>query len=466
MRDNRVPCCVAVVGFLAVWCLAGCGRGGDEAAAHAPKNIVIVCVNCLRKASVGIYSGAGHTPHIDAFAESGAFVFNNLVVPATWSDPCLYELFTSRDFRRAPDRIAAAFHMDTVITNPEAILPETLLRCGAMHVAGETEYDHLWVYHRRLRDVPKMLQVRQLKPPFVLFVHATSLHIPYATANGTAEARDADLGGVPPSVRQHYLDALETFSQRDEIQDEGIIPAMPFLLAGFGPYRWIDTPLGRKHKINYGWLVNEQVLSAWRGSPAYPVEIDILRRLYDGNVRTLDADFAQLLGYLEQCGVLDKTIVVLMGDHGEHLMQHGRMEHWMPYDEIINVPLIIKVPGMRDKKMVIEDQVRTRDILPTLLDLAGVRIAEAATASVDGRSLTGLLNGERIDITAFSRSEHTSHGVRRNDGWKLIWHRNTGKKELYNVKADPTESKDLAGLRPDIQALLEEELLLHVYDRP
>jgi len=81
---------------------------------------------------------------------------------------------------------------------------------------------------------------------------------------------------------------------------------------------------------------------------------------------------------------------------------------------------------------------------------------------MDGRSVAGLFKGERIDLTAFSTADVQSYAIRRNDGWKLIWHQKTGKKELYNVKIDPGESKDMAGTRPDIQAVLEEELLLYL----
>jgi len=480
MRGDPVLGCLALAVAVALSCATGCGPADDETPAGGPengeapgnagaptnagplKNVVIVCVNCFRKDRVGVYSRSGHTPHLDAFAESGSFVFANLVSPATWTRPCLYELLTARDFRKETVHVNAALQEDTVVVDPEAVLPEGFLGPRAMRAAGRSGHRFLWVYQRRLRDVLKLEPVRQLNPPFVLFVHVGTLHDPYATACDSADSDAARLADAPASVRDHYVRAIDTVSRAGRGDDEGIVPRMPFFVAAFGTDKGNAYRLARKHNVHLGWLVNEQALSAWRSTPTYGVEIDILRRLYEANVRGVDAEFAELLRFLEARGLLDTTIVAVMGDHGEHLMEHGWLQHWMPYEEVINPPLIVKVPGLLEKTVIIEDQVRTRDVLPTLLDLAGAAIAAPARTSMDGRSVAGLFKGERVDITAFSTADVQSYAIRRNDGWKLIWHQKTGKKELYNVKIDPGESKDMAGTRPDIQAVLEEELLLYL----
>jgi len=432
----------------------------------AARNIVIVCVNCLRKDHVGVYAPSAHTPHMDAFAESGAYVFDGLISPATWTAPCLFELLTARDWLSVPNCALEPLPHGTVVTAPEKTTPETLLSAPAIRAWGGPDYTCLWVFVRRLHDLLAIDQVKALKPPFALFVHATTLHYPYASADGSIDPRTADLGDAPADVEKHYIDSMDTQARRTRIRDESVLTSLPFLLLAFGPTTWADTPLGRKYGIHYGWMLNERVVESWRRSPHYALEIDILRRLYRANVGTVDAGFGEVLGFLEKRGQRENTIVVLIGDHGEHFMEHGVLGHSLPYDNLINPPLILKVPGAVDRKVVVRDQVRDRDLLPTVLELAGLGSVARARAAIHGRSLVPLLAGKRRPITVFSRSLATAVSVRRNDGWKLIWRKKQDKREVYNTRTDPTESNNLVGKRPDIEGPLAEDLLLHVYARP
>jgi len=455
MRLPRRSCLFASILF-------GCAALAAGPDAAPPKNILIVCINCLRKDRVGAYSRVSNTPNIDALAKSGAFVFKNYVTRATWTEPCLFELFTARDFRRGGRRILETLHVNKEITDPGAMLGDiSLLDSGAMLAPGGKPYNCLWSYRQRLDQVLELNVIRTIQPPFVMFCHTTSLHIPFATARDSVDPRTA-VDALLPSSHEHYLKSLAFTKDPKGLPGDTIPANMSFMMAAFGA----ETALCRKLGANYGWIVNEQLLSAWRGSPTYDMEIDILRRLYGANVRATDCALGRLLALLKRRGLLDSTIVVIMGDHGEHLMERGYLEHWMPYDEVISPPLIVKVPGMLTERKSIEEQVWTRHLLPTLLALAGVTLNEKTRKGIDGRSLLPLLRGKREDIAAFAVSERRTHMIRKNDGWKLIWHRTTGKKELYNVKTDPGERRDLAGKHPEIQAALEEELLLHVLGAP
>ena len=93
-------------------------------------------------------------------------------------------------------------------------------------------------------------------------------------------------------------------------------------------------------------------------------------RLYEQSLQYLDTQIGRLLSYLERSGYDSNTIVVLVSDHGEEFFDHGRWGHWESnlYDEILKVPLIIRLPG-RTNGQVIRRQVRLLDLMPTILEL-------------------------------------------------------------------------------------------------
>lgn len=238
-------------------------------------------------------------------------------------------------------------------------------------------------------------------------------------------------------LRQLYREALEL-----------ILPALAF------------------HHPQHLWIaLDPSEAKAWQKSRNYENELALFRNLYDANIMDVDRRFAECLERLRRLGVLEKTVVVFMGDHGEALMEHGKMEHGHTcYDEDINPPLIIRVPGRLTKTTFVDTQLRTADVLPTVLDLMGLPPPPVQTPA--GLSLAPvLIGGSNPDITVFSRSYSASRSIRRNDGWKLIWEMGTNQRELYNWKADPKEIHNVAAEFPKITAELEEEMHGFLYGK-
>ncbi len=214
------------------------------------------------------------------------------------------------------------------------------------------------------------------------------------------------------------------------------------------------------HHPQHLWIALSPAESLkWQKSPSYQDELALFKNLYDANLSDVDGRFNECLEYLSRIGALDKTVLVFMGDHGEALMEHGKMEHGNScYDEDISPPFIVRVPGRLTKTVFVETQLRTADVLPTLVELMGHRPPLPSTMP-SGISLASALDGGRQpDITAFSRSYAASRSIRRNDGWKLHWDMDTRRRELYNWKKDPGETRNLAGEFPRVAAELEEQL--------
>lgn len=112
------------------------------------------------------------------------------------------------------------------------------------------------------------------------------------------------------------------------------------------------------------------------------------RELYAAEVRYVDTQFGRLIQELERRGELDRTMIVVVADHGEGLGDHGWAYHRLVYQEQIRVPLIVSVPQLKSVPQV-EAVVRSRDIYPTVLDYLELR----APRPVSGRSLRALLEG-------------------------------------------------------------------------
>ena len=183
---------------------------------------------------------------------------------------------------------------------------------------------------------------------------------------------------------------------------------------------------------------------------------------YDAEMAFMDESFGQLMAQLEQRGLLERTLVVIVGDHGEALQQHGEPTHAsFIYDATMNVPLWMAAPGIGSPGTSVPATVRTIDIAPTVLDLLGV---EQPSEEMQGRSLRPLLEQPTLgwNEPALIESYYTKfqfgwapiRGLIA-DGWKYI---EAPSPELYDLGEDPDEVTNLIGRRPELAAEMAERL--------
>jgi choline-sulfatase len=162
--------------------------------------------------------------------------------------------------------------------------------------------------------------------------------------------------------------------------------------------------------------------------------------LYDGEIAYSDSALAHFIAYLKKSGRYRNAIIAVVGDHGEGLGEHHEETHGIfLYDSTTHVPLIVKLPGSLDAGTVVNAQVRTVDIAPTLLELAGA----AALEQRDGESLTPYFAaGDKTDRPAFGETEYPLRfgwaplrSVRA-EGFKYI---EAPRPEFYDLQVDATE---------------------------
>ncbi len=169
---------------------------------------------------------------------------------------------------------------------------------------------------------------------------------------------------------------------------------------------------------------------------------------YYGHITHIDHQINRLLEMLHEYGLRDDTWVCFTSDHGELLGDHDLFRKSLPYEGSARVPLILTGPregGLR-RGASSDAVVELRDVMPTLLDAAGLEVP----AGLDGHSLLPIARGQAVRAHPHIHGEHpfmdqSVHYV--TDGHeKFLWFSGTGREQLFDLDEDPQELHDLAGL--------------------
>jgi arylsulfatase A-like enzyme len=180
--------------------------------------------------------------------------------------------------------------------------------------------------------------------------------------------------------------------------------------------------------------------------PPEPYRSAYAGRPYDAEIAFMDSQIGRILAFLRQRGLLERTIVVVIGDHGESLGDHGEAAHGVfVYESVIRVPFIIRAPSARLGARVVDDVTRSIDVMPTLLDLLGIR----SPAAADGTSLVPWMTGavRSLNLEAYSESLYPLHRF----GWSDLRALRAGRfkviaaprPELYDLQQDPFEEHNV-----------------------
>jgi arylsulfatase A-like enzyme len=206
-------------------------------------------------------------------------------------------------------------------------------------------------------------------------------------------------------------------------------------------------------------------------------DLDHIISLYDGEIRYIDDHIALLLKKLDDLGLRRKTLVLLVSDHGDEFFEHGNKGHHRTlYDEVLDVPMIVRLPTGAHAGTVVDEPVSLIDLMPTILDYAEVPAPEG----LQGLSLVPLMAGRPSGRSAlyslfFDKRGLNLQAARRTQSSKVIQHFNRithpsrRPTELYDLESDPSEQNDLAATDPaetrrqlDILAgFLEEQWLVN-----
>lgn len=406
---------------------APAGARCAPAAAPPGPNVIVIVIDALRADHMSLYGyGRKTTPNMDAFAR-GAAVFRQAVTQAPNTLLSFASLFTSLNVAAhgvtGQDRALG----DAVLTLAESFRIynyKTAAFVGGMNLhpvfrldRGFDLYSHAARTDSSFREtLPAARAWAQQRlaggEPFFLLVHGNDLHTPYA---------------FPPSG----------------LYDKGF-KVSPQLLA----MRETEANVFGAYKRRLLLGPGKGVLQLTDDDAAH------LTARYDEGVRYSDGLVGGFLRWLRKSGLLDRSVVVILADHGEGLFDHDYFFHdFSLYDEVLRVPLLIRTPGGTGRE--VSRQVRLIDLMPTLLDLAGIPPPEQA----QGRNLRPLLEGREPAAAEDSAVSQGAFGgvAIRSGGWKYAL--NGGKEELYDLRKDPGERRNLAASEPAQAAALKKSLL-------
>ena len=368
---------------------AAAAFGGCGAPAEAPRarHLVLVTLDTLRADHVGAYGGAVETPHLDRIAASGAL---------------------------AEDATA-----HTPLTRPSHVAMMTGLLPTETGIRDN-------VSPSRVPEVPLLAEVLTSAGfRSAAFVSSVVLAAESGLGRGF-EVYSDDFEARPEDPR-----FLDTAQKRG---DETLAEALSWLSGRSADERF------------FLWLHLYDPHDPYE--PPEPWASRFRDRPYAGEVAWTDELVGRLEEALERQGVVDETLLVVTSDHGEGLGEHGETLHgFFAYQSTLAVPLLLRGPGVNAGAR-LEQPVGLVDLYPTVLDLLGVMPPEGA--AVTGRSLAGALAGGEEPAPAPIYAE--SLVPLRQFGWSDLRVVRQGpykyiqapRPELYDLEADPSESRNLA----------------------
>jgi len=406
-------------------------------------NVVLVSFDALQAAHVGSLGyGRDVTPTIDAMAKEG-FNFTNNISTASWTVPASMTWFTGvyPSEHRLTNKFAVFNPPNNVLSNLKKLSPELVTLAEVLKQNG------------------------------------------YATGGFTGNAGVSGFFGYDQGFDKYFFEKGKFGSMGvsipkalDWLKDNGNKKFFMFLhgydIHGQGipeggfDYRFVDKGYDKRYT---GSKEEQEALreeGLEKGAASLRDEdVKFWRAIYDEKIQRTDALFKKFLAEYEKMGLMDKTIFVLTSDHGTEFHEHKRFDHGFSlYDELIHVPLIIKLPKVKAGK-VIRDQVSSIDVMPTILDLLDVKMPEGARTQLRGASLVPGLKGKTVAKDVYSETDYRQYTYKRSittrDGWKFIYTLEDKSRELYNMKSDPGETKNLAASDPRRAYELEQKLFAY-----
>ncbi|MFT5155254.1 MAG: arylsulfatase A-like enzyme [Planctomycetota bacterium] len=398
-------------------CSFSCSTDSEQ-----PTQAVVIVIDTLRQDALGCYGYEGDpTPNIDALAAEGTR-FDQAISSSGWTLPSVASILTASwpSMHKALGKNTRLTPITSDLpTGPELLQKQGVATAAVANAAflspmlglqrGFDDFDHEPAFNDRIRraDASVDLALRMIderkEGEFFVLLHLFDPHLDYDAPDGYAEA---------------------FVGTRND-------PARPVSMTDC---RALQQAKGRM-------------------APT-PKDVDYIKGQYQAEVAFVDRSLGRLFDGMRQMGVYDDCMIVLTADHGEEFWEHGGLEHGHSlYDELVRVPLIVRGAAKdQEPASVVASQVRTLDVLPTVLHEFGASFP-AGTA---GQSLMPLILGtDGTDRDAWL--EGTLYGndrraLRGNRYKYILSEQKEGPalEELFDWRLDPGESTNMLATKPDV----------------
>lgn len=384
---------------------------GGPAALRRPTNVLIYLIDTMRADKLRPINPESRvqTPGLNQFVESAAIMMG-AHTQENWTKPSVATLLSSlmpwqHNAITTEAVVPSGVHLAPEILSEQGFYTGAFIANG--YVSDRFGFRQGWTTYRNYvregrnnpaqfvaADVLSWLDSRPTDKPFFLYVHTIDPHVPYR----------------PP----HQFLALY-----DTAPYNGVVDFTH------------DGELLEKIKVGQVRLNERDRVR--------------LQALYDGEVSYHDVHFNSIIEGLTRRGVGDNTMVIVTADHGEEFWDHGSVGHGHSvYEELLHIPMFVRLPGVTHGAMRVPDAVGLVDVLPTILDALGQPIPEDMAGHSFLRSLTGEgHDAPRVAVSGFMEGWRTCAVGRL----KFI-QRSAERQILYDLTTDPHEQNDIARTHP------------------
>jgi arylsulfatase A-like enzyme len=245
--------------------------------------------------------------------------------------------------------------------------------------------------------------------------------------------------------------------------DENQSLGSPFFLYvdSFDPHEPWDAPPCYLEKYTDPEYRGNWIFSPKGGENSWltPAELEHTRNLYAAEAAFVDEQLGKLLDKIRELGLMENSLIIFLADHGHPLGEHGKMLKMVDqlYSPLLQIPLMIRLPGAEMAGKRIDALVQTVDLFPTIMEFLGF---EQENEFLQGKSLLPLINGQCGKVRDFATMGFFSSEERcvRDQEWSYIRTLDGCLNELYDLVNDPNETKNLCEELPEKAAEMEKAL--------
>lgn len=463
---------------------------GHVMAAERP-NVLMILVDDL-KPSFGAYGDTWvHAPHLDGLVANGmrfdmaycnqavcAPSRNNLLIGSRSTSIGVYSLGTN--FRRAvPDAVTLPQYFKQHGYHSAGV--GKVFHIGHGNVGDEASWSVPFQPDKVIDYVLPESTGGQLTREEALFSNRPAKGLPRGAAWERADVDD--MAYADGRIAAEGVERLRTYAESEQpfFLTLGFTkPHLPFCAPAkyWDLYEPEELPLAEIEAPPAGApqyaLKTLGELNQYKPVPEQPpLSAELKLKLVHGYYAALsymDAQVGKVIEELERLGLDENTIVVLWGDHGYHLGDHGMWTKHTNYEQANRIPLAIVAPGVTQAGTSSVALVETVDIFPTLCELAGLP-APSGPQPIDGQSLVALLTGTKSTVRdhayhCFPKGGRLGRAVRTARYRLVAWEPLRGEQqtvewELYDYETDPFETENLASSRPEMVGELNRLLEQH-----
>ena len=428
-------------------------------------NVILIVMDTTRRDHLSCYGYTRETtPHLDSLARD-SLLFTNAYSPSSWTLPAHASIMTG-------------------------LYPSTH---GSHYNVNSTSTPAVNILHDRFTTLAEILSQNGYKTAGV--VGATFCHRFFGIAQGfnyySDERRNTNLdldhycilhiaSKFLPLKKYFFLHGHRGIRRASEL-NKILFPWLGknhgypfFLFINYFDAHWPyspPTPYDTLYEGKNYQAIRENYASDWnlfsaiikKNHTLTDKEKNHLLSQYDGEITYLDYHIGKLMEKLKALKLYDESMIIITSDHGESFGEHNLMDHGRAlYEELLQIPLIIKYPSSHKKIGRCGSQASLIDIMPAVLATAGISLPE----NIQGTVITGEKDNRILYAESFrdklwieklgSRFDRDLLTIHSGD-FKYIWASN-GAHELYNIKKDPKEAYNLINEMPEIAADMHEKV--------